>query len=102
MAAKKAVPTPPPTTPSAGTGLPGVIPATPKYAMDFSWAVNRVKLNRAIAHVQETQPGLKDKEFESAVKARYTEIKGLLANEKPVKATRGTVQNLADDDGSED
>lgn len=71
---------------------------------DFSWAVNAVKLNRAKAHVQETSSGLKGKDFENAVKARYVELKGLLAEDKPNRSGKnpGRVKNMADHDGTSD
>ncbi len=73
---------------------------------DFSWAVNVVKLNRAIAHIQHTKPELKGKELEAAVKGRYITLKGLLKSEEAARVARhgkrANVQNMADDDGSND
>ncbi len=71
---------------------------------DFSFAVNAIKLNRAKAHVNATQPGLKGKALEDAVRERYIEIKGLLRGESvPAgRKPRGPVQNMAEDDGSKD
>jgi len=73
---------------------------------NFGWAVNVVKLNRAKAYVSQTQPGLKGKELEGAVKERYVALKGLLAENAPQHLpkgkARGRVQNMAEDDGSND
>lgn len=68
---------------------------------DYSWAHNVVKLNRAKAHVRQTQPELKGKDLEVAVKERYTDLKGLLKADVSTKRTgklAGPVENLADND----
>lgn len=74
---------------------------------DFSWAVNALKLNRAKAFVQsgDDTKNLKGKAFENAVKDRYIALGGLLTEDKPVGRggkRGGKVQNMADDDGSDD
>lgn len=82
--------------------------AQPQAAIPFEWAVNIVKLNRAIAYVRASKRDLKEKtpEFEEAVKARYVEYAGLLTGDKPTvtgkKAPQSNVVNMADDDGSPD
>lgn len=82
------------------------VPAAPVVAgADLSFAVNAVKLNRAVAHVRASQPGLKGADFAAAVKERYVEIKGLLREDaQAIRAPKkgGRVENLADDDGSDD
>lgn len=72
--------------------------------LDFSWAANIVKLNRAKAHVRGTLGNLKGKQFEEAVKERYLEIAGLLVSDKPLRGVKraGAVQNMAENDGSPD
>lgn len=80
------------------------------YTPDYGWAVNVVKLNRSKAYVKQIAVAsgneLKGKELESAVKARYVEIKGLLSEDKVTgkkhAATRGKVVNLAEHDGTPD
>lgn len=70
----------------------------------FGWAANPHKLRSATTHIDVTQPNLEPKDREAAIKARYQEIKGIIVGEEPQKkrASRGVVQNLADDDGSEE
>lgn len=73
---------------------------------DFSFATNPIKLNRAIAYVRGVDASLKGKALEEAVKARYVELKGLLAQEKDQidrkGKNEGKVVNVADNDGSKD
>lgn len=74
---------------------------------DFGWAVSSLKLNRAKAFVQsgDDTKNLKGKALEDAVKARYIALGGLLKEDAPVgRAGKkgGKVQNMADDDGSDD
>lgn len=74
---------------------------------DFGWAVSSLKLNRAKAFVQsgETTKNLKGKAFEEAVRSRYVALGGLLKEDAPVGrgGKKGSkVQNMADDDGSDD
>ncbi len=78
--------------------------ANAEVLANFDWATHAVKLNRAIAFVQERQPGLKGKEQEDAVKERYVALNGLLATEDTVRVSKngGKVVNVADDDGSKD
>lgn len=71
----------------------------------FEWAVNKVKLNRSVAYVNSTQPGLKGAEFEAAVKERYVALNGLLAEEKAARkagARRGRVVNMAADNTNDE
>lgn len=83
-------------TPIAEPAVVGV-PAT---AEPRDWAVSSLKLNRAVAYVQVTSPGLKGAELEGAVKARYIALGGLLVDDKPVRGVgrRGRVVNVADND----
>lgn len=62
----------------------GPQPTAPDTA-DFGFAVNRVKLGRALSFVNAQTPGLKGKALAEAVKARYVEIGGLLIEDKPVR-----------------
>lgn len=82
------------------TAPPPGAPQKPSTAADFSWAHNASKLMRAKAYVNEQTPGLKGKEFETAVKERYLELKGLLSSEAPSRGGKpaGRVQNVADND----
>lgn len=89
-------------------GSPAQAPAVaqPKPLMSFDWAVNVIKLNRAIAFVQAGKKGLTGAALEEAVKERYAESGGLLAEDAPApkgkKKAAGKVVNMAPDDGSED
>lgn len=70
----------------------------------FGWAVNLVKLNRAKAQVKIMQPSLSGSDLESAVRARYEELGGLVRGDfrAPMGKPKGQVENVADDDGSDD
>lgn len=79
-----------------------VVAPKPAKTSDYGWAVNKIKLNRAIAHVRTTlglKPGA---EFDAAVKARYVEMNGLLVEDSPRgkggKNGGGRVVNTAPND----
>lgn len=87
--------------------LPVPAVAQPKPLLPYSWAVNVVKLNRSIAFVNAGKKGLKGDELEEAVKERYLELGGLMAEDapgkKPKKGAKGGVVNMAEDNvGDED
>lgn len=72
-------------------------PSPVSKAADYSFATNVVKLNRAKAYVAQSSPDLKGKALEAAVKERYVELKGLLAQDKPTaRRKNANVQNMAD------
>lgn len=87
---------------------PGAVAATAAEVdaqglADFSWAAHAVKLNRAKAWVSQQKPAPTGKAFEAAVKARYLDLKGLLAEEKVARQGKGgKTVNMANDDGSAD
>lgn len=94
-----------PTDPAAVAATAAEVSA--QALADFGWAVSSLKLNRAKAFVQsgDDTKNLKGKAFENAVKDRYIALGGLLTEDKPVgRAGKrgGKVQNMADDDGSDD
>lgn len=70
----------------------------------YQWAVNVVKLNRAIAYVRTESPTLKAADLEDAVKERYVQLGGLLKEDKTERVAKkgGKVENVAPDDGSAD
>lgn len=79
-----------------------IVALKPAKTGDYSWAVNKIKLNRAIAHARTTlglKPGA---EFDAAVKARYVEMNGLLVEDSPRgksgKSGGGRVVNTAPND----
>lgn len=81
----------------------GVAPTVPTGT--YEWAVNPLKLNRAVAFVQSQTPRPAGAAFNDAVKERYLALNGLLAEKKPTGRKgkgKGAVQNMADDDGSDD
>lgn len=75
-------------------------PAPKKDApSDFSWAANRVKLNRSIAHVNATAPELTGNGREAAVRERYIAIKGLVIGEEIARRGKGgRTENVAAND----
>lgn len=74
---------------------------TDKEIVDFSFAVNVVKLNRAKAWVNQNAEALGNPtgaKHTEAIKERYIALGGLLVENRNVATKKAKVKNMADED----
>lgn len=91
------------TEPLGQAAQPGKNQAQAALLEKYQWAVNPVKLNRAIAAVRVEKKGLVGAEFEAAVKDEYVKYGALLANGDALEAPKkGKVVNMAEDNAGDD